>query len=207
MKNLIKQIDWNKGNGLIPAIIQDANTGIVLMLGYMNKESFKKTLYTKRAWFYSRSKKKLWMKGETSGNILKVTSVKLDCDNDAILVKASPSGPICHKGYLSCFQEKNEENILSELFRLIKSRKKQRPENSYTSFLFEKGLNKICAKIKEESCELIKAAKNESRKNLINESADVLYHFIVLLVQKNIEFGEVLRELKRRRKKYRLGKR
>ncbi|MBI2638383.1 bifunctional phosphoribosyl-AMP cyclohydrolase/phosphoribosyl-ATP diphosphatase HisIE [Candidatus Peregrinibacteria bacterium] len=193
---------------MIPAIIQDDRSGTVLMLGYMNRVSFQKTLKTKKVWFYSRSKKRLWMKGETSGNILKFVSAKFDCDKDAILVKARPTGPVCHNNSFSCFREKERkgkrpgplEKPFEELYGVILSRKKFLPKGSYTVTLFQKGINKICAKVKEESGEVIQAAKKESKKRLIEESVDLLYHLFVLLAQKNIGFGKLYREIKRRRK-------
>lgn len=185
---------------MIPAIIQDDRSGTVLMLGYMNQAALKKTLQTKKVWFYSRSKKRLWMKGETSGNILKFVSAKFDCDRDAILVKARPVGPVCHNNSFSCFREKEQMEIFKELYGVILSRKKLRPKDSYTASLFAKGLNKICAKVKEESGEVIRAAKKESRKRLTEESVDLLYHLFVLLAQKKISFSRVCREIKRRRK-------
>lgn len=192
--------------GLIPAIIQDNRGGTVLMLGYMNHAALKKTLQTKRVWFYSRSKKRLWMKGETSGNILQFVSAEFDCDRDAILIKAQPTGPVCHNGNLSCFRERKERRIkiapspFTELYEAILSRKKSLPKGSYTASLFQKGLNKICAKVKEESGEVIRAAKQESQKRLAEESVDLLYHLFVLLVFKKIAFSKFLSEMLKRRK-------
>ncbi|HBB02342.1 MAG: bifunctional phosphoribosyl-AMP cyclohydrolase/phosphoribosyl-ATP pyrophosphatase, phosphoribosyl-ATP pyrophosphohydrolase / phosphoribosyl-AMP cyclohydrolase [Candidatus Peregrinibacteria bacterium GW2011_GWF2_38_29] len=187
--------------GLIPAIIQDKNTSTVLMLGYMNQESFNKTLKKKRVWFYSRSKKRLWMKGETSGSILAFISAKFDCDNDAILIKAVPAGPTCHTGKTSCFEDEPDYlYFLKKLFELIKSRKKLMPKNSYTSYLFKKGLNKMCAKIKEESGEVILAAKKETKKRLIEESSDLLYHLMVLLASKKVDLKSIIEELQKRNK-------
>lgn len=185
---------------LLPAIIQDSRSGTVLMLGYMNQAALAKTLRTKRVWFYSRSKKRLWMKGETSGNILKFVSAKFDCDRDAILIKARPTGPVCHNGNFSCFREKEQIEIFKELYGVILSRKKSLPKNSYTASLFQQGLNKICSKVKEESGEVIQAAKKESQKRLIEESVDLLYHLFVLLAAKRVRFSQIVREIKRRRK-------
>lgn len=185
---------------LLPAIIQDNRGGTMLMLGYMNIAALKKTLQTKRVWFYSRSKKRLWMKGETSGNILKFVSAKFDCDRDAILIKARPTGPVCHNGNFSCFREKEQRKIFEELYEVILSRKKSLPKNSYTASLFQQGLNKICSKVKEESGEVIQAAKKESQKRLIEESVDLLYHLFVLLAAKRVRFSQIVREIKRRRK-------
>lgn len=186
--------------GLLPAIIQDSRSGTVLMLGYMNQAALAKTLRTKRVWFYSRSKKRLWMKGETSGNILKFVSAKFDCDRDAILIKARPTGPVCHNGNFSCFREKEQIEIFKELYGVILSRKKSLPKNSYTASLFQQGLNKICSKVKEESGEVIQAAKKESQKRLIEESVDLLYHLFVLLAAKKTRFSQIVRVIKRRRK-------
>lgn len=186
--------------GLLPAIIQDYRNGTILMLGYMNPAAFKKTTQTNRVWFYSRSKKRLWMKGETSGNILKFVSAKFDCDRDALLIKAIPTGPVCHRSSFSCFREKEQREIFEELYGVILKRKKLLPKNSYTTSLFLQGLNKICSKVKEESGEVIQAAKKESRKRLIEESIDLLYHLFVLFAAKKVPFPKVLSEIKRRRR-------
>lgn len=200
MKNFIEKIDWKKGRGLIPVIIQDAASNTVLMLGYMNQAALQKTLITKKVWFYSRSKKRLWMKGETSRNVLRFIKAKFDCDRDTLLVKVKPKGPTCHLGNFSCFNEGEKREIFSELFGVIMSRKKNMLQGSYTASLFQKGLLKICAKLKEESGEVITAAKRESRKRLIEESVDMLYHLFVLLVSKGITFEELTSEIKKRRK-------
>ncbi|MEK7524053.1 MAG: bifunctional phosphoribosyl-AMP cyclohydrolase/phosphoribosyl-ATP diphosphatase HisIE [Patescibacteria group bacterium] len=183
---------------LIPAIIQDSQNGDVLMLGYMNQQAFQKTLKTKKVWFYSRSKKRLWMKGETSGNVLKFEDAKFDCDRDAILIKARPMGPTCHTGKKSCFGDSKANNALSELFNIIVNRKMEMPKNSYTSSLFRAGTKKILAKIKEESAEVIQAAQKETKKRLIEESVDVLYHLFVLLAQKKIALSDIEGEIKKR---------
>ena len=202
MNSLVSKIDWKKINGLIPVIIQDARTRLVLMLGYMNRAALRKTLTTKRVWFYSRTKKRLWMKGETSKNIIKFVGAKLDCDSDTLLIKALPTGSACHNGTSTCFNENYEDaNIFDELYEVILSRKKAMPKNSYTAFLFRKGLKKMCAKIKEESAEVIKAAKRESKQRLVEEAADALFHLFVLLAQKNIGLGEIKKELAVRNKK------
>ncbi len=201
MKASLSKVDWKKGDGLIPAIIQDSKTGLVLMLGFMNKEALQKTLKTKKVWFYSRTRKRLWMKGETSKNILKLVDVKLDCDQDTLLIKAEPTGPTCHTGNWTCFDEEPEgQGILTELFALIESRKKKMPKDSYTTHLFSRGLKKICAKVEEESGEVIQAATQETKKRLIEESVDLLYHLFVLLVEKKIAFEEILEEVQLRRK-------
>lgn len=185
---------------MIPAIVQDAGTGIVLMLGYMNKDALTRTLDTKKVWFYSRSKKRLWMKGETSGNTLAFVDVKADCDRDTLLVKAVPHGPTCHTGAWSCFEDKQYANILEELYGVITERKQKMPQGAYTTALFAEGLDKICAKVDEESGEVIEAAKNESKKRVIDESVDVLYHLFVLLVEREISLAELLDEVRRRRR-------
>lgn len=200
MKDLILKIDWKKCDGLVPAIIQDSENGLVLMLGFMDSNALKKTFKTKKVWFYSRSKKRLWMKGEESGNFLKFISASLDCDRDTLLIKAKPAGPTCHNGTPTCFGENDISNIFDELFEVIADRRKKMPAESYTAFLFKKGLSKICAKVKEESGEVIKAAKQESKKRLVEESVDVLYHLFVLLAQKGVTLGRLKTEIKRRRK-------
>ncbi len=201
VKDLIKKIDWNKSGGLVSAIIQDATTGTVLMLGYMDRQAFAKTIKTKRVWFYSRSKKRLWMKGETSGNYLKLVKITMDCDGDALLISAEPAGPTCHTGQVSCFGgEFREQNALLELFETILDRKIKMPKGSYTTSLFKEGVFKICSKVAEESGEVIKAATKESRKRLIEESADLLYHLFVLLAEKNIKLNKVYSEINKRKK-------
>lgn len=199
-EDFIPKINWGKYGGFVPAIIQDANNGLILMLGFMDREAISKTFKTKRVWFYSRSKKRLWMKGESSGNILKFVNASLDCDKDTVLIKAIPTGPTCHNGTLTCFGEEGISNIFDELYKVIADRRKKMPAGSYTSFLFKKGLNKICAKVKEESSEIIKAAKQESQKRLVEESVDVLYHLFVLLVQRNVTLEKLKAEIGQRRK-------
>ncbi len=196
----IAKIDWEKDDGLVPAIIQDADTNAVLMLGYMNQESLAKTEETGKVWFYSRSKKRLWMKGEVSKNILNVVDIKIDCDGDALLIKAKPSGPTCHTGSYSCFGEKEGVEMFSDLFAVIEDRKKNSPKGSYTASLFKGGVNAIAAKVEEESLEVIKAAKKETKKRLIEETVDLIYHTFVLLVQKKITLGDIGKEIRKRRK-------
>lgn len=209
LKN-ISVLNFKKLNGLIPAIIEDSNTNQVLMLGFMNREALQKTFKDKKVTFYSRTKKRLWQKGEESKNFLMVKSVLSDCDNDTLLIKADPAGPTCHTGNYSCFsnkstfltkKQKSSLNILIDLFKVIKSRKKSDPKKSYTAFLFKKGLNKINNKIGEESREVIKAAKKETKQRLIEESSDLLYHLFVLLALKEIELKDIAEELSKRRKK------
>ena len=191
---------------LIPAIIQDESTNRVLMLGYMNNESLKKTLQTKKVWFYSRSKKRLWMKGETSKNYLFVKKVDFDCDKDTILIKVKPAGPTCHLKRESCFDSPKQSTetdigVISELYNIIAKRKKEMPVNSYTTSLFKEGLPKIEEKIMEEAEEVCRAGRQETKKRVIEESVDVIYHLMTLLVMRDIKLKEVLEEIKIRRKK------
>src|SRR3989338_1312932 len=196
----IKKINWEKVNGLVPAIIQDPSTGLVLMLGYLNQEALTKTMKTGFVWFYSRTRKKLWMKGETSQNTLKVLDIKLDCDNDTLLIKAVPQGPICHTGDLTCFSEVANNNSIKDLFSTIAGRKKKLPKNSYTTSLFKAGLDKISLKVAEESLEVIHAAQKQSQKRLVEETVDLLYHLFVLLADKNVTLEQVESEIKKRSK-------
>jgi len=200
MNDVQHKLNWKKGNGLIPTIIQDGETGVVLMLGYMNQDALKKTLETKKVWFYSRSKRRLWMKGETSGNTLEFIDMKADCDNDALLIKALPHGPTCHTGSQSCFWGSKSYDILSELYAILAERKQHMPTGSYTAALFTAGLDRICEKVSEESEEVIYAAQKESKQRTIEESVDLLYHLFVLLVQKEVDFTELLQEVRRRRR-------
>ncbi|MFZ2189406.1 MAG: bifunctional phosphoribosyl-AMP cyclohydrolase/phosphoribosyl-ATP diphosphatase HisIE [Candidatus Magasanikiibacteriota bacterium] len=184
---------------LIPAIIQDESTNTVLMLGYMNNEALKKTKKTNKVWFYSRSKKRLWQKGETSKNYLLVKSLNFDCDKDAILIKVKPAGPTCHTGSYSCFKEKPVINPLIELFTTIENRKNNLPKNSYTTSLFKGGINKIIGKIMEETTEVINASIRETKKRLIEETVDLIYHLFVLLNKKNIKLEDVFKEIEKRK--------
>ena len=191
--------------GLIPAIVQDVRTREVLTLAYMNAESFARTLETKETWFWSRSRNKLWHKGETSGNTQKVVELLLDCDGDAIVVLVDPAGPACHTGAQSCFgsagtaQLITTDHLLDRLYDLVKEREKTRPADSYTSYLFNQGLDKILKKLGEESTETIVAAKNNEDERLISEVADLVYHLIVLLVARGISLDQIRVELGRRR--------
>jgi phosphoribosyl-ATP pyrophosphohydrolase/phosphoribosyl-AMP cyclohydrolase len=189
--------------GLVPAVIQDADTDKVLMLGYMNKESFEKTQKESVVTFYSRSKQRLWTKGETSGNFLKVKHIVLDCDGDTLLIKANPVGPICHTGADTCFQEINSGKaaFLNYLKEVIRNRKNQPDENSYTASLFKKGINKIAQKVGEEAVELVIEAKDTNNDLFKGEAADLLFHFLVLLEQKNIDLDEVIEILQTRHRK------
>src|SRR5678815_3521808 len=189
--------------GLIPAIVQDATTREVLTLAYMNRESLARTLETKQTWFWSRSRNELWHKGETSGNTQEVVSLALDCDADAIVVLVKPAGPACHTGAVSCFdtgtQPQSLGSLLDGLYALIQSRERERPSGSYTTYLFEEGLDKILKKVGEESAETIIAAKNEDDARLYAETADLLYHLIVLLVARGVSLEQVREELSKRR--------
>lgn len=191
-------------NGLAPAVVQDARTREVLTLAYMNRESLARTLETGQTWFWSRSRNELWHKGATSGNTQQVVSLTVDCDNDAIVVLVNPAGPACHTGARSCFDIEHEEEhsggLLQELYELIKSRQEKRPEGSYTTYLFDKGLDKILKKVGEESAETIIAAKNDDPKQLVAETADLLYHLLVMLVARDIKLDDVRDELAQRRK-------
>jgi phosphoribosyl-ATP pyrophosphohydrolase/phosphoribosyl-AMP cyclohydrolase len=187
-------------DGLIPAIVQDARTREVLTVAYMNREALQLTIEKKETHFWSRSRQKLWHKGETSGNYQRVTRLNLDCDNDAVLVEVEPLGPACHTGAYSCFGVEPEvEGVLQELYAVIQERKEKRPEGSYTTYLFNSGLDKILKKIGEESTETIVAAKNQDSQRLVSETGDLIYHLLVLLVERGITLDEVSRELKERR--------
>ena len=188
-------------SGLVPAIVQDARTREVLTLAYMNQESLTRTLETGETWFWSRSRNELWHKGETSGNTQQVVSLASDCDNDAIVVLVNPAGPACHTGARSCFdvEDGDFDVVLQSLYELIQSRERDRPAGSYTTYLFDKGLDKILKKVGEESAETIIAAKNEDRKQLVAEVSDLVYHLLVLLVARGVSLDEVRAELAQRR--------
>lgn len=194
-------IDFNKCGGLVPAIIQDATTKAVLMLGYMNEESLKKTEETGFVTFFSRSRQCLWTKGETSGNYLHVVSIKSDCDNDTLLIQAHPDGPTCHKGTDTCWGEENKQNpllFLSELSDFIEKRHQEMPEGSYTTSLFKDGLNRMAQKVGEEALELVIEATNGTNERLIYEGSDMLYHLIVLLTSKGLRIEDMAAELMER---------
>lgn len=191
-------IDFEKTGGLVPAIIQDATTKTVLMLGYMNKEAFDKTLETKKVTFFSRSRQCLWTKGETSGNFLELVDIKVDCDNDTLLVKANPQGPTCHTGSDTCWGEKNEKNpllFLTYLQDFINRRHEEMPEGSYTTSLFKDGLNRMAQKVGEEALEAVIEACNGTNERLIYEGSDMLYHLIVLLTSKGLRIEDLAKEL------------
>lgn len=194
-------IDYQKNNGLVPVIIQDNATMQVLMLGYMNEEAFAKTQQEKKVTFFSRSKNRLWTKGETSGNFLLVNELRVDCDNDTILIKATPQGPTCHTGSTTCFNEETFKGFLYQLEQTISERIDTDDENSYTNKLFRRGINKVAQKIGEEAIELVIEAKDNNDELFKNEAADLLYHFLILLKAKNITFKEVEEVLKRRSNK------
>ena len=188
-------------NGLLPAIIQDSVTKTVLMLGYMNREAFQITKETEQVTFYSRSKKRIWVKGEESGNFLKLVKIKVDCDQDAILITANPQGPTCHKGTDSCWGETNQSHygFLTELEEIITERKKTNADNSYVASLFREGINKIAQKVGEEAVETVIEAKDENSELFLNESADLLFHFLILLKEKGFSLNDVEAVLKDRK--------
>lgn len=194
--------DFEKyAGGLVPAIVQDAGTRKVLMLGFMNREAFEQTEKTRKATFFSRSRQKLWTKGESSGNFLEVERILIDCDRDTILVEATPAGAVCHTGADTCFNEKNSHvDFLFELENTIRERKTNPTETSYTALLFDKGLNKIAQKLGEEAVELIIEAKDGNTELFKSEAADLLYHFLVLLAEKDVSLSEVLETLRDRRR-------
>ena len=195
-------LDYNKNkNGLVPAIIQDNNTLKILMLGYLNKESLSLTLSTNVVHFYSRTKQRIWKKGEESGNELHVVSLKEDCDNDTVLIKVNPVGPVCHKGDDTCFEEVNKsENFIEILEDVIQNRKNNLEESSYISNLFKKGTNKIAQKVGEEAVEMVIEAKDNNGRLFLNESADLLFHYLILLQEKGYKMKNVIDVLKSRSK-------
>lgn len=215
MKIAISDIKFDE-HGLVPTIVQDANTRQVLMLAYTNAESLKRTLETNETWLWSRSRSCLWHKGETSGNKQRVVHVAVDCDLDALRLSVVPAGPACHTGEQSCFHNEMEDarggpgrkeakqselgDVLENLYVLIESRKRDRPEGSYTAYLFEQGLDKILKKVGEESAETIIAAKNKDARGLASEAADLLYHLVVLFVERGLSLDQISNELKARRK-------
>lgn len=215
MKNKIKFDE----RGLVPAIIQDVHSGQVLMMAYMNAESLDKTMTSGHTWFYSRSRQSLWMKGESSGHVQKVKEILYDCDEDTLLIKVEQTGAACHTGHYSCFYRDSSgreidagvfnpeevyaaggnRGILFELYEVIRERQQKMPEGSYTTYLFTKGIDKILKKVGEENAEVIIAAKNGSKSELIYETSDLLYHLLVLLVEQGIELDEIFAELASRR--------
>ncbi|MGH9340875.1 MAG: bifunctional phosphoribosyl-AMP cyclohydrolase/phosphoribosyl-ATP diphosphatase HisIE [Acidobacteriota bacterium] len=197
---IASQLDWEKTQGLIPAVVQDAQSGRVLMLAFMNSEALEKTLETGFVTFWSRSRNSLWTKGETSGNYLKLQEIRQDCDNDALLVIAVPEGPACHRGSLSCFGEDSDFTALEFLSRLeqvISERKKDMPEGSYTTRLFQKGMAAISQKVGEEAVEVVVSAGQEKQRS-VEETADLFYHLLVFLSAREIRLSDVIEELARR---------
>ena len=202
---LIKKIDWEKVDTLIPVIVQDTTSDDVLMLGYMNDEAIRKTFEDKKLTFYSRTKQRLWQKGETSGHFLEFVSVELDCDQDTLLVQANPHGPTCHTGNRTCFSDHkaatgrvDDRDFLFTLEQIIRERKSNPLTESYTSELFGKGINKIAQKLGEESVETVIAGLNESDESLKAESADLIYHLFVLLAERDISLSDVIATLQKR---------
>ena len=195
-------LDFEKMGGLLPAVIQDSMTNKVLMLGFMNEEAYQKTLETNKVVFFSRTKNRLWMKGETSGNTLQVVSITPDCDCDTILIKAIPAGPVCHTGSGTCFGEKIEEDVmfLKYLQSFIERRRMEMPEGSYTTSLFQKGVNRMAQKVVEEAVETVIEATNGTEDRLVYEAADLIYHLMVLLTSKGLRIEDLARELKKRHK-------
>ena len=194
-------IDFDKMGGLVPAIIQDATTRKVLMLGFMNEEAYQKTMQTGHVTFWSRTRNTLWTKGETSGNFLNLVDVKVDCDNDTLLIQAHPDGPTCHTGTDTCWGDENKANpllFLTELQDFIYQRKQQMPEGSYTTKLFTEGINKIAQKVGEEALETVIEATNGTSDHLVYEASDLLYHLLVMLTEKGLRIEDVAAELQKR---------
>ena len=195
------QLDFTKGNGLIPVVIQDNSTLQVLMVGYMNEEAFEKTSREGKVTFFSRSKNRLWTKGETSGNWLYVETIQQDCDNDSILIKARPAGPVCHTGSTSCFAEETAKGFIYKLEQVINQRIDENSEESYTNKLFKKGINKMAQKVGEEAVELVIESKDNNIDLFKNEAADLLYHLLILLKAKGVKLEDIEEVLKERHKR------
>lgn len=196
-------VDFKKMNGLVPAIVQDALTGKILMQGYMNEEALEKTKETGMVTFFSRSKNRLWTKGETSGNFMELVSILVDCDGDAFLIKANPKGPVCHTGADTCFAEINDSKtgFIDQLRTIIKDRKNNPSEKSYTASLFAKGINKIAQKVGEEAVEIVIEAKDDNKELFLGEAADLLFHYLILIEAKGYELDEVMEVLIERNQK------
>ena len=194
------EIDFNKGGGLVPVIVQDADNMNVLMLAYMNREAYERSLETGRATFFSRSRQEIWEKGETSGNWLEVKDLSVDCDGDTLLLKVDPKGPVCHTGTDTCFGDIKSRDLsfLRKLDNIIATRKNELPENSYTTALFKAGVNKVAQKVGEEAVELIIEAKDDNDELFLNEAADLLYHLLVLLRHKGFSINDVISVLEKR---------
>jgi len=191
-------VDLTKMNGLVPCVIQDASTRMVLMLGFMNEEALQKTMTEKNVTFFSRSKQRLWTKGETSGNFLSLVEIVLDCDQDTLLIRVNPKGSTCHTGTDTCFGEKNTAEGLSFLETIIQDRKKNPKSGSYTNSLFDAGINKVAQKVGEEAVELVIEAKDDNRDLFLNEAADLMYHYLVLLAAKGYSLNDVTALLQQR---------
>lgn len=195
----MNEIDFDKGNGLVPAVVQDVNTRKVLMLGYMNREAYKHTLNSRKVTFWSRSRNERWTKGDTSGNYLELISMHLDCDQDALLVKAIPTGPVCHKGWDTCWNETNEGiGFLNQLEDIVDDRLKRDPEESYTARLASKGIHKVAQKVGEEGVEVVIEALRDDKERLCEESADLIFHLIVTLRMKGLSLKDVSAVLEKR---------
>ena len=204
--SLLSQVDFSKGDGLVPAIVQDADTGAVLMMAYMNREALEQTLARKRAVFFSRSKQRLWEKGETTGHTLDVVDVLADCDRDTLLVTARPRGPACHNGTVTCFGDDARTaatsiGFLARLEGIVAQRASEKPDASYTAKLLAKGINKVAQKVGEEGVETALAGVNESDQKLVEESADLLYHLLVLLRARGVKLEQVVQQLESRHRK------
>lgn len=196
------KIDFEKSGGLVPAIVQDAHTLKVLMLGYMNQEALEQTQVTGNVTFFSRSKNRLWMKGEESGNVLRLISIAVDCDQDTLLIKAIPAGPVCHTGAQTCWNESNEaQDFLPYLEKIIEQRKSSTDGKSYVKSLFDKGLNKIAQKVGEEAVELVIEAKDDNHELFVNEAADLLFHYLILLNRKGYSLQDITDVLRKRHSK------
>lgn len=198
-----RKIDFEKMGGLVPAIVQDSVSGRLLMQGYMNEDALQKTKESGQVTFFSRSKNRLWTKGESSGNFLELVSIAVDCDGDSILVKANPQGPVCHTGSDTCFDESNDSKtgFIDQLRVIIKDRKSNPSQNSYTASLFAKGINKIAQKVGEEAVEIVIEAKDDNKELFLGEAADLLFHYLILLEAKGYELDEVMQVLIDRHRK------
>ncbi len=197
----VSKLDFKKTNGLIPCVVQDSTTLKVIMLGYMNEEALRKTLAEKKLTFFSRTKQRLWTKGETSGNYLFLHEVAIDCDQDTLLFKVTPKGPSCHTGADTCFNEKNESMGVEFLEAIIQERKKSPKENSYTNQLLSSGINKVAQKVGEEAVELVIEAKDNNKELFLGEAADLMYHYLVLLTAKDTSLQDVVKVLRQRHQK------
>ncbi len=197
----VSQINFKKLNGLVPCIVQDASTQVVLMLGFMNEEALRKTVLEKRITFFSRTKQRLWTKGESSGNFLELLDITLDCDQDSLLIKAKPKGAVCHTGSDTCFGEKNQAQGLAFLEAIIEERKRNPKPGSYTNSLLDAGINKVAQKVGEEAIELVIEAKDNNKELFLNEAADLMYHYLVLVAAKGYSMNEVTDVLRQRHAK------